>query len=326
MKQLNRTDLEQFLAEIAEDYRLLSPQRLADGSRLLRPWGEGELSPSGEPVQRKPTEYFLPQHDPLLKIDGSGKTELQPKPEKPLCLFGLNRADLQCLDFVDRFNSTPPQDDAYLSKRQNVLLIGLTGYCGPDAQLLPLANALCDIELVAMEDSWLAQSYSGQGAALLKTFNGADPESLQTIKALSEKRTADERVVLEQAAEIVQQDLVPDQFWKEVGDRCILCSGCNLVCPTCTCYCVQDRTNQNATERSRVWDSCQFDGFMREASGHNPLGTEALRTRRRIHHKLAADVERWGEISCFLCGRCDKICPTGIGIQTVAEDIVSRFG
>ena len=135
-----------------------------------------------------------------------------------------------------------------------------------------------------------------------------------------------EKKVLEQASWMIRQELVPDLFWKEIGDRCILCSGCNLVCPTCTCYCVQDRANQKVTERSRVWDSCQFDGFMREASGHNPLGTEALRTRRRIHHKLAADVERWGEISCFLCGRCDKICPTGIGIQTVAADIVSRFG
>ncbi|MRR39590.1 hypothetical protein EG829_34055, partial [bacterium] len=79
-------------------------------------------------------------------------------------------------------------------------------------------------------------------------------------------------------------------------------------------------------ERSRMWDSCQLDGFMREASGHNPLGTEALRTRRRIHHKLAADPERWGEISCFLCGRCDAVCPTGIGIFAVARELVARYG
>jgi heterodisulfide reductase subunit C len=74
-----------------------------------------------------------------------------------------------------------------------------------------------------------------------------------------------------------------------------------------------------------MWDSCQLDGFMREASGHNPLGTEALRTRRRIHHKLAADPTRWGHLTCYLCGRCDAACPTGIGIQSVARRIVSRF-
>lgn len=326
MKRLNRADLEQLLTRIAEDYRLLVPQRLDDGSRLLRPWGEGELELSGEPIQRKPTEYFLPQLDPLLKIEKSGKIQLPADPEKPLCLFGLNRADLQCLAFVDRFCSTPPQDDAYFKLRQKALLIGLAGYCGPDSQLLPLADELCDIELVTIDEGWLACAYSEQGASLLEKLNEIEPRALTTIKSLSDERITTERVTLEQAATIIQKDKVPDSFWQEIGDRCILCSGCNLVCPTCTCFCVQDRTDPNGTERSRVWDSCQFDGFMREASSHNPLGTEALRTRRRIHHKLAADVERWGEISCFICGRCDKACPTGIGIQAVAAEITERFG
>ncbi|PLX94865.1 MAG: hypothetical protein C0619_01895 [Desulfuromonas sp.] len=325
MKHMQRAELDSLLTHVAQSYRLLVPQRLEDGTRLLRPWGEGELVLSGEPVQRKPTEYFLPQLDPLLKIDTAGGVQLATVPETPLCLFGLNRADLQCLGFVDRFCAFPPQDDAYAVKRQNGLLIGLTGYCGPDGQLLPLTDGRCDIELIALADGWLAQAFTDIGSALLAEFNDIDPETLGTIRSLSEKRIAEERATLEQAARIVQQELVPDDFWREIGDRCILCSGCNLVCPTCTCFCVQDRTDQGGTERSRVWDSCQFDGFMREASGHNPLGSEALRTRRRIHHKLAADVERWGEISCFLCGRCDKTCPTGIGIQAVAAEIVKRF-
>jgi len=314
------------LETIAEDYRLLTPQRLADGSRLLRPSGEGELDLSGEPIQRKPTEYFLPQLDPLLKIEKSGDIEIPAPPKQPLCLFGLNRADLQCLAFVDRFCFAPPQDDPYFRQRKDALLIGLTGYCGPDHQFLPLADKECDIELVAVEDGWIAKTYNEQGAALIHSFPDADPQALDKIESLSKVKITEERVILEQAANIVQQDFVPDEFWQEIGDRCILCSGCNLVCPTCTCFCIQDHTDKTGMERSRVWDSCQFDGFMREASGHNPLGTEALRTRRRIHHKLAADVERWGEISCFLCGRCDKTCPTGIGIQAVSADIVKRFG
>ncbi|MDT8421710.1 MAG: 4Fe-4S dicluster domain-containing protein [Desulfuromonadales bacterium] len=325
MKHVQRAELERMLTGIAVNYRLLVPQRLEDGTRLLRPWGEGEPDLSGEPVQRKPGENFLPQLDPLLKIDPAGGVQLAEAPGKPICLFGLNRADLQCLDFVDRFSTTLPQDDAYVSKRRNGLLIGLTGYCGTGGQLLPLADGMCDIELIVLADGWLAQAFSDRGSALLEGFNDAESKILGTLRPLSEKITADERATLEQAAGIVQQELVPDDFWREIGDRCILCSGCNLVCPTCTCFCVQDRTDQSGTERSRVWDSCQFDGFMREASGHNPLGSEALRTRRRIHHKLAADVHRWGEISCFLCGRCDKTCPTGIGIQAVAAEIVKRF-
>ena len=325
MKQLQRTDLDTLLRHLATDYRLLTPQRLADNTRLLRPFDEGELALYGEPVQRKPSEPFLPQLDPLLRIGNDNAVTLPEAPLRALCLFGLNRADLQCLAFVDRFCSAPPLDDAYFSKRRGALLIGLTGYCGPEQQLLPLADGMCDIELVAVGDGWLARDYSESGKTRLEPFPAAPANSLETVRAASERRNTVEKASLEQAAGVVRRGGVPDAFWQEVGDRCILCSGCNLVCPTCTCFCVQDRSDRNGTDRSRVWDSCQFDGFMREASGHNPLGTEALRTRRRIHHKLAADVERWGEISCFLCGRCDKTCPTGIGIQALAAEIVTRF-
>ena len=40
---------------------------------------------------------------------------------------------------------------------------------------------------------------------------------------------------------------------------------------------------------------------------------------------LAADVQRWGHVTCFVCGRCDKVCPTGIGIKAVSRAIVERF-
>ena len=137
---------------------------------------------------------------------------------------------------------------------------------------------------------------------------------------------SENETLIRHASELLRANRVPESFWAEIGDRCIACTGCNLACPTCTCFGVQDWRSAKKTERSRMWDSCQLDGFMREAGGHNPLGSEAERTRRRIHHKLAADPEKWGEISCFLCGRCDAVCPTGIGIVAVARELVARFG
>ena len=126
---------------------------------------------------------------------------------------------------------------------------------------------------------------------------------------------------------LLLEEKVPDEFWVTISNRCIACTSCNLACPTCTCFDVFDRRGDKGnTERWRIWDSCQLDGFMREASGHNPMGTENLRTRRRIHHKLAADPTRWGQITCLLCGRCDEVCPTGIGIKSVCREMVDRYG
>lgn len=62
------------------------------------------------------------------------------------------------------------------------------------------------------------------------------------------------------------------EIWKEYGDRCIGCGRCNFVCPTCTCFTMQDifyKDNAKAGERRRVWASCQVDGYTDIAGGHS---------------------------------------------------------
>lgn len=325
LKQLNRHDLDVLLRHIAAKYRLQVPTLLADGTRQLAAFGSGALALSGPQLQRKPTSFFFPQTQKLLTIATDGSINLPTPPEKPLALFGLDCADLAGIAFLDRFFLAAPADDVYLRERQNALLISLTGMAGPEQGLLPLTGGNCDVELIATQNGWLARGFTEIGCSLIETFtSGTTEDDLKLQKLSAEKRQKIDQ--LQRASDLLRADQVPDSFWEEIASRCLLCTGCNLACPTCSCFCVQDRQTKTATERSRVWDSCQLDAFMREASGHNPLGTEALRTRRRIHHKLAADVERWGELGCIGCGRCDRACPTGIGMFAVVEKMLAQFG
>lgn len=324
LKQLKRPELERLLATVAQDYALQVPQQLSDGTRQLAPYGTAELSLSGEQLQTKPTACFFPQTELLLTITDDGQVLLPANIAKPQALFGLNRVDLAALAFLDRFFSAPPADDVYLRRRNGALLLGLTGFAGADGAFLPLTDGNCDLELIADNGCWLALGHSAHGRQLLAPFAAGEQERLAELQHLSAEQSID-LSPLRQAAQLLAADRVPDAFWQEVADRCILCCGCNFSCPTCSCFGVQDRCSEQGTERSRVWDSCQLDAFMREASGHNPLGTEALRTRRRIFHKLVADVERWGELGCVACGRCDRACPSGIGMFAVVEEIVKRF-
>ncbi|SHJ34920.1 4Fe-4S dicluster domain-containing protein [Malonomonas rubra DSM 5091] len=324
LKSLKREDLLRLLETLAEQYDLQVPLKLPDGTRQLGRYGSGELSLCGPLLQRKPTSLLFPQAELLLSINPDGSVE-QPHPaEKPLALFGLERSDLAAIAFLDRFFLCEPADDIYQGKRENSLLIGLTGFAGENSAYLPPAGENCDLELIATADGWLGCAYSAAGKTLLAPF----PDSEAKERTEIDQRAAEPKTdsLLKAASRLLREDKVPDAFWQEIADRCILCTGCNLVCPTCSCFCVQDRIRDGKTERSRVWDSCQLDAFMREASGHNPLGTEALRTRRRIHHKLVADVERWGEIGCIACGRCDRTCPTGIGMFAVVEEMINQFG
>lgn len=326
MKFLTSDQLAPFFVSLRDTWEVRLPVRLPDGTRALGALDEGPPDLMGGPLSAKPTAAFFPQTDQLFTASG-GEFRQPPSPDKPLLVVGLTASDLDCLTFIDRFFSDGFPDDHYFRRRNNALIIVVSGWCGSGGTFLKMAEGDCDLEMVKDEEGWLLLAGSEAGKAITASLSDHDDQArLERLRRTSARLANDNERLLQQAAELLRDDLVPDSFWAEIGDRCILCTGCNLVCPTCTCFGLQDWRSAERTERSRMWDSCQLDGFMREASGHNPLGSEGLRTRRRIHHKLAADVTRWGEISCFLCGRCDATCPTGIGIVAVAREMVERYG
>ncbi|MBR4741521.1 MAG: 4Fe-4S dicluster domain-containing protein, partial [Desulfovibrio sp.] len=57
--------------------------------------------------------------------------------------------------------------------------------------------------------------------------------------------------------------------------------------------------------------------FTREASGHNPRPSKAIRMRNRVSHKYATYPENWGTFSCSGCGRCISQCPVGLDIRKI---------
>ena len=326
MKILTPDALPDFLATVSSDYDLRIPVVSAAGGRVLGSLGEGTPSLAGGALLSKPTAIFFPQADEMFTFGAEGSL-LSPPAGKPLFVVGFTPRDLLCLCFIDRFFAAGLRDDIYFRRREGAVIAAVSGFCGANGQFLPLSGRECDLEFVFDGAVWIIVAYSRAGKKIVAGIHRAAPSD--ALAAMHEKSVAfvdEDAATITAASELLLADKVPDSFWEEVAAACILCTGCNLVCPTCTCFGVQDWRYAEKVERSRMWDSCQLDGFMREAGGHNPLGTEALRTRRRIHHKLAADRTKWGEISCFLCGRCDAVCPTGIGIVAVSRRMVARFG
>jgi formate hydrogenlyase subunit 6/NADH:ubiquinone oxidoreductase subunit I len=324
MKTIADLELVGFFRQLASDYDIRVPVLLPDGGRAFGST-DGALALGGGALPTKPTAVFFPQDDTLF-AQGSGGEQLAPERSRPLFIAGFTSLDLRCLKFMDRFFADGFRDDVYFRTRESAVIAAVSGYCGPDGALLPLANGDCDLELIALRGQWLVRVYSDKGEAIALLIPGeASAEAVAEVGSLAAVANPEEEVI-KAASALLLADAVPDSFWEEIAVNCIQCSGCNLVCPTCTCFGVQDWRYADRLERSRMWDSCQLDGFMREAGGHNPLGTEALRTRRRIHHKLAADMTKWGELGCFVCGRCDATCPTGIGIVAVARQMVAQYG
>ncbi|MHA1540388.1 MAG: 4Fe-4S dicluster domain-containing protein [Alphaproteobacteria bacterium] len=326
MKRTTLKQIEIFLSSL-KGYDLKVPVALHDGTRVLGGLDEGELMLHSGRIPTKPTSVFFPQNETILVAEGD-KIMMQKPLETPLFVVGFTAEDANCLSFVDRFFGAGRKDDIYFNKRDGAVTAVLSGYFGVDGALMKLSDGNCDLEFVQNKGGdILVLSHSDKGAEFLIEIAGDDvaDDALSALREASDALPDDDQKTLEKASALLLAKKVPDSFWAEMGDRCISCTLCNLACPTCTCFDIYDHQCGDKVERCRMWDSCQLDGFMREASGHNPLGTEWRRTRRRIHHKLAADVKRWGFMTCMLCGRCDDVCPVNIGIVSISREMVKRY-
>jgi Fe-S-cluster-containing hydrogenase component 2 len=110
--------------------------------------------------------------------------------------------------------------------------------------------------------------------------------------------------------------------WDDVASRCLACSNCTLVCPTCFCTTVEDATDlaSGAAERWRVWDSC-FTTEFSHLNGGSVRTTTRARYRQWATHKLAAWWDQFGSSGCVGCGRCITWCPAAIDLTAEAAAI-----
>ncbi len=118
-----------------------------------------------------------------------------------------------------------------------------------------------------------------------------------------------------------------NEIWNEYGSRCIGCGRCNFVCPTCTCFTMQDifyRDNPKAGERRRVWASCQIDGYTDMAGGHSYRKSQGDRMRFKVMHKIYDFEKRFGYPMCVGCGRCDDVCPEYISYSNCVNRLAKE--
>ncbi|MCL5261165.1 MAG: 4Fe-4S dicluster domain-containing protein [Gammaproteobacteria bacterium] len=330
MKAYTENELHTFFKSLTADYSVQVPVKLHDGTRTLGELDSGDLTLAGGALPMRPTSVFAPYQEVVLTFKEK-KTETT-KETWPIFVVGFTAEDADCLEYIDKFYSKNYVDFPYFNKRQNAVVVCVTGKCGAAGELLKIANGKCDFELIALGNGeYIPVAYSDPGKNLVAKISGGkevSSDTLDKLKSAAEKLSQEDTEMLQKVSALILANKVPDEFWQTISDRCISCTACTLCCPTCTCFDVFDRKSllHKNIERVRLRDSCLLDGFMREASGHNPMAKESQRTRRRIHHKLAADVKRNGVITCFLCGRCDKVCPSNIGIKSVCRELLKYVG
>lgn len=144
---------------------------------------------------------------------------------------------------------------------------------------------------------------------------------------IKEKQYSSEEVKPEFVTENKVKVNIPDnlstkvfnsKMWDEYTERCIGCGRCNFVCPTCTCFTMQDifyRDNGKVGERRRIWASCQINGYTDMAGGISFRKPQGDKMRFKVMHKVYDYKKRFGYNMCVGCGRCDDICPEYISFS-----------
>ncbi|MFA5891104.1 MAG: 4Fe-4S dicluster domain-containing protein [Actinomycetota bacterium] len=289
--------------------------------------------------------FLYPPHSVLwtAERDAEGFT-MRPPPEQetPAYAFlGVRACELRAIEIQDRvFLGNGYADPAYAARRARAFIVAVncsspagTCFCvsmetGPRAET---GFDLALTEITAGDTTrFLVETGSERGAQTLASV----PHETATA---DDSRASD--AVIERASNAMGRELdtfdirdllqrnAESKTWDRVAQRCLACTNCTMVCPTCFCGTVEDATDLtgNTAQRARRWDSCFTMDFSR-LHGGSVRSSIAARYRQWMTHKLSTWIDQFGSSGCVGCGRCITWCPVGIDITEEVRAIRDTEG
>jgi sulfhydrogenase subunit beta (sulfur reductase) len=272
--------------------------------------------------------------------EGSWHEVAIPVDERPLAVLGVRACDLAALAVQDAvFIRADYVDTAYKARRDRLFLVAVncrravaTCFCH-SMGCGPAVTAGFDLALTETPGRFAVEVGTPAGAAvlgrvaervMLAPCSPADSDAIraqpQRLAAEMHARTATDGAPRPRSLDTTDiHGLLFGNLehprWQDAADRCLSCTNCTLVCPTCFCHSVEDVADLTGdhVDRDRRWASC-FTLDHGRMHGGNARPTTAARYRQWLTHKLAGWIDQFGTSGCTGCGRCITWCPVGIDI------------
>ncbi|MBX3160935.1 MAG: 4Fe-4S dicluster domain-containing protein [Deltaproteobacteria bacterium] len=249
--------------------------------------------------------------------------------EPPLALIGARSCDLHAIEIQDRtLLNGAVANPSYAARRRGTFVVAV--HCGQAGGTCfcvsmatgPRATFGFDLALTELLDDaghrFVVEIGTEAGrAAIARLGDAAAPAEDRARADAIVARTATQMGRTMSTAGI--KELLhanPDHpRWDDVASRCLACTNCTLVCPTCFCSTVADTTDLTGEHAERVqqWDSCFTMGHSHLHGGSVHTSFKA-RYRQWLTHKLASWIDQFGVSGCVGCGRCITWCPAAIDI------------
>lgn len=347
---LPKKHLGRWVDQLQDEFRVLGPKRRSvSGSSsssgdqqfpgeqfLFEELQRGdELELSYPTTILPPKKLFLPPKETLFTFKENGREIDLQLDERPMVIFGVHTCDLHAILLLDQMFSQNGADQHYLVRRANAILVSI------DCLEPCTENAFCkdmgtwivpegfDVHLTDIGHAYAVESGSDKGMALLRHVVGLRQATIQDQQRFKQVRGG-KWSHFPNRLDAQYGDLPSllkysyrSQVWEELGEKCLGCGSCTMVCPTCYCFDVLDEVNFDLSsgQRYRVWDSCQFSQFAAVAGGHDFRNSRSARLRHRFGHKYKYQVEKTGLTGCVGCGRCAEACLVQINPIDVLNDL-----
>jgi formate hydrogenlyase subunit 6/NADH:ubiquinone oxidoreductase subunit I len=274
-------------------------------------------------------QFIFPARKELFRLekDNGHWERTNAEAEHPsYALIGVRPCDLSAINILDDVLIREDFYDPDYSARRSRLFILAADCLTPSGTCFcasmgtgPAAKTGFDLKLTELEDVFLIKIGSDIGLAIMNEIKW-EPAGAFHQKAAQQG--------LEKAAQMMGRkveavDALPDvllnqldsPLWSEVGSRCMSCTSCTQVCPTCFCWDAVDNTDITGknTSRDLVWDSCFNLAYSAQAGG-NTRPTVRARYRQWLTHKFGYWKHQFGSLGCVGCGRCITWCPAEIDV------------
>lgn len=275
--------------------------------------------------------YLFPPHETLLSVknhDGSLLFESSPPSPITYAFVGVRPCEIAAMKIQDRvFIGPDATDPHYASTRSSMFTVavncavaGGTCFCS-SMGTGPRADGGYDLVITEVIDGdtheFVIETGTQAGENVLGMLDGRDAADTDfaTVTGIVADTTAHmgRTMDTEDVYDVLVSSL-ESTHWDDVAQRCLSCTSCTLVCPTCFCSTMEDFSDLKGTaSRQRRWDSC-FTMEFTNLHQHSVRSTTATQYRQWITHKLAYWQDQFDSIGCVGCGRCLTWCPAGIDI------------
>ena len=281
---------------------------------------------------RPPTETLWSARRSEDGFSLSSTADAAPK----MAFLGVRACEIHAMAIQDRvLRGGRYEDTAYATRRRETFIVavncsdaGGTCFC-VSMRTGPEAHSGFDLALTELLEGgrheFLVQVGSEAGAEIMERV-AHQPASARDCAAAAAivERTANHmgrRLETQGIKELLQSNSDHPR-WDDVAERCLTCGNCTMVCPTCFCTTVEDRSDLLGTcaERVRKWDSC-FTMDFSYLHGGSVRSSGRSRYRQWMTHKLSTWFDQFGTSGCAGCGRCITWCPVGIDITQEAAAI-----